>query len=73
MLITTAPAALYRDPAVFDAERTAVFAKAWLFLGLEADLTEAGDYIAETLAGYPLVVVRDGAEITLQITLDPPK
>jgi choline monooxygenase len=59
LLNVTAPAALYRDPAVFERERGAIFAKAWLFLGLEADLAEAGDYVAETLAGYPLVVVRD--------------
>jgi choline monooxygenase len=59
VLNVTAPAAVYRDPVVFEHERGAIFAKAWLFLGLEADLTEAGDYVAETLAGYPLVVVRD--------------
>ena len=61
MLTPTAPAALYRDPAVFDAERLAVFARAWMFMGLEADLAQAGDFIAETLAGYPLVVVRDAS------------
>ena len=60
MLTTTAPATLYRDPKVFERERGAIFARSWLFMGLEADLAEAGDYVAETLAGYPLVVVRHG-------------
>ncbi len=57
MLAVTAQAALYRDPQVFEAERHAVFAKAWQFLGLEADLAEPGDYIAETVAGFPIVAV----------------
>jgi choline monooxygenase len=58
MLITTAPAALYRDPAVFERERRAIFGRDWLFLGLASDLGETGDFIAETLAGYPIMVVR---------------
>jgi len=58
---TTAPIALYRDPEVFERERAAIFAKTWQFMGLEADLVRAGDYLAETLAGFPIVVVRDDA------------
>ena len=63
MLTPTAPVALYCDPAVFARERGAVFRPAWQFLGLEADLAAPGDFIAESLAGYPVVVVRgeDGA------------
>ena len=61
LLTPTAQAALYREPAVYDRERIAVFAKAWLYLGLEADLAAPGDFIAETLAGYPVVAVRDAA------------
>ena len=57
--VMTAPVKLYVDPAIYALERTAIFAKAWLFGGLEADLVRPGDYIAETLAGYPLLIVRD--------------
>ncbi|HEX4180374.1 MAG TPA: aromatic ring-hydroxylating dioxygenase subunit alpha [Caulobacteraceae bacterium] len=59
MPLTTAPAQLYRDVAVWEHERTSIFAKTWQFLGLETDLRRIGDYIAEVLAGYPLVVIRD--------------
>jgi len=59
--IVTASVELYRDPAVFEHERTAIFARTWQFMGLEADLIRAGDYIAEVIAGYPLLVVRDQA------------
>jgi choline monooxygenase len=55
----TVPVELYRDPAVFERERQVIFAKSWQFLGLEADLVRTGDYLAEVIAGYPLMVVRD--------------
>ena len=55
----TAPLALYRDPNIFEAERQLIFARTWQFVGLESDLGRTGDYIAQTIAGYPVVVVRD--------------
>ena len=54
----TAHASLYRDPEAFQRERATVFARSWQFVAHERDLVEAGDYAAETLAGYPIVVVR---------------
>jgi choline monooxygenase len=59
MPLITAPAQIYRDQSVYDHERTRIFASSWQFIGLETDLRRIGDYIAEVLAGYPLVVVRD--------------
>jgi choline monooxygenase len=56
----TLPAALYRDPAVYENERRAVFGHSWLFLGHESQLANTGDYIALTVAGYPLMSVRGG-------------
>ncbi|NEX92618.1 SRPBCC family protein [Caulobacter sp. 17J65-9] len=62
-MLTTARAELYRSPAAFERERHGVFAKSWQFLGLERDLAETGDYLADSIAGFPVVVVRgkDGA------------
>jgi choline monooxygenase len=58
----TALAALNRDPAVLARDHETVFARKWLFLGFEADLAGLHDYIAETLAGCPVLAVRgDGA------------
>jgi choline monooxygenase len=59
----TAEAAGYCDPAQWRQERTEIFARTWQFLGHEGALAAAGDWIAETLAGYPVLVVRgeDGA------------
>lgn len=58
MLTTTALAALYSDPAVFAGERETVFARNWLVRGFEGDLAGPYDYIAETLAAYPVMAVR---------------
>ncbi|MBV9510051.1 MAG: aromatic ring-hydroxylating dioxygenase subunit alpha [Caulobacteraceae bacterium] len=59
----TAPVALYTDPDAYERERRSIFATTWQFLGLASELTRPGDYLAETLAGYPIVAVRgdDGA------------
>lgn len=56
---TTAPIEVYGDPDVYARERERIFAKTWQLLGLEVELYRAGDYIADVLAGYPVVVVRD--------------
>jgi choline monooxygenase len=61
MSVTTTAVDQYSDPEVFDQERAAIFAKAWMFLGLENDLVRPGDYLADTLADFPVVVVRDQA------------
>lgn len=59
----TLPASLYRDPAIYEKERWRVFRHSWLFIAHEGQLAQPGDYVAATVAGFPLVVVRgeDGA------------
>jgi choline monooxygenase len=60
----TLPAAQYRnDPVQWEAERRSIFAKSWQFFGHESQLAETGQWLAETLAGYPIVVVRDEAGV----------
>lgn len=58
MTIETAPAHWYSDPAVWPRERTGVFAAGWQFAAHEGGLEEAGAWRAETLAGYPVLLVR---------------
>ncbi|MBY0563895.1 MAG: Rieske 2Fe-2S domain-containing protein [Hyphomonadaceae bacterium] len=55
----TAPALWYRDPSRWPVERAAIFAKSWQFVTHESALAETGSWRAETLAGYPIIVVRD--------------
>ena len=54
----TLSAALYRDPAVFETERRRIFARNWLLFAHESQFAEPGSYIAQTVAGYPLIAVR---------------
>lgn len=55
----TAPASWYSDPAFWAAERTEIFAKAWHFVTHVSELAETGSWRADTIAGYPILIVRD--------------
>ncbi|CAL4866400.1 Carnitine monooxygenase oxygenase subunit [Asticcacaulis sp. MM231] len=59
----TAPAIWYADPACWPIERKHIFANNWQFLTHESALPNARDWRADTLAGYPVIIVRgdDGA------------
>jgi choline monooxygenase len=52
---------LYRDPGVFATERERIFAATWQFIAHERELPNPGSYVAATVAGYPVIVVRDEA------------
>jgi choline monooxygenase len=59
----TAPAHRYSDPAYWPRERTGVFARAWQFVTHESALAAQGAYVAESLAGYPVLLVRDAGGV----------
>lgn len=54
----TLPARLYGCPDAWARERAAVFGRAWLFIGHEAEAAAAGDWIAADMAGHRLLAVR---------------
>ena len=49
----------YTEESVFELERERVFEREWVAVCAERELATAGDYMAATVAGEPLVVVRD--------------
>lgn len=55
---STLPASWYHDPAVFEQERRAVFARQWQVVGRSAQVAEPSRYVAADVAGRPIVVVR---------------
>jgi choline monooxygenase len=55
----TLDASMYRDPAVYERERKAVFAREWLVFARAEQLAAPGACVAGTIAGYPIVVVAD--------------
>jgi choline monooxygenase len=54
----TLEAGLYRGATRYEAERRHVFARAWLLAAHESQFAAPGSYVAVSVAGYPLIIVR---------------
>lgn len=54
----TLPASWYRDPDLFERERREVFARHWMLFTWSGRLARPGDYVAGTVAGFPVFAVR---------------
>jgi len=52
------PRECYTAPEFFEFERAAVFARSWLCVGRAEQIPQPGDYLAASVAGEPLLVVR---------------
>jgi choline monooxygenase len=55
----TLPASMYRDPAVYERERKAVFGCEWLAFARAEQIATPGACVAGVIAGYPIVVIMD--------------
>lgn len=56
--VTRNPVAAYTDPAWLAREKATLFRRYPLFMGLSGRIAEPGDYVAENLAGLPVLLVR---------------
>ncbi len=59
--VATLPASAYRSSAVFEQERARIFTRQWALFTWAERLAEPGSYVAATLAGFPILVLRDAA------------
>ena len=60
---TSLPASWYVHPDHYERERHAIFERTWLCVGFAHQVAGAGDYVADTIAGFGVFVQRgaDGA------------
>ena len=56
------PAAAYTSEAVFQLENERIFADSWVFAGLAHELGRPGDVVPVTVAGRPVLLVRDAEQ-----------
>lgn len=52
-------APFYRDKEVFDLDMDVIFGRHWIYVGVEPDIPEPGDYFTVPLGRTSVVVVRD--------------
>ncbi len=51
---------VFTSPEIFEMEQRLIFDKVWLYLGHESELKQPNDFVTRTLAGRPLIFLRDG-------------
>src|ERR1700691_3456550 len=58
---------LYTDPEIFALELERIFGRAWIYVGHESQVPQAGDYVQTRIGLKPLLLVRgeDGACCTI--------
>lgn len=57
------PAELYTRPEAFQRERHRVFGDAWLLLARAGVLAKPGDYVAQSLGGWPVLAIADAGAV----------
>ena len=57
------PAALYTGPEAFQRERRSIFQNAWLLLARADALCTPGDYVAQSLGGWPVFATADASGV----------
>ncbi|WP_209308884.1 Rieske 2Fe-2S domain-containing protein [Blastococcus sp. CT_GayMR16] len=55
------PAHIYNDREVFELEKKRLFSRAWLFVGHESEIPQAGDYVVRRVLEDSFIIARDEA------------
>ena len=49
------------DPVILEAERARIFDRCWIYVGHESEVAEPGDFKTRSVAGRPVILIRDSA------------
>src|SRR5262249_45938223 len=52
-------APFYLSKEIFDADLEYIFGRHWIYVGVEPDVAEAGDYFTVQIGNQPILIVRD--------------
>lgn len=52
-------ARVFSDPEIFRLEMSRLFTRSWLFLGVESEIPEPGDFVVRPMGGDSVIVTRD--------------
>jgi len=50
---------IFSDSDIYELEMERVFRRTWLFLGHESEIPNPGDHVTRSMAGEPVILVRD--------------
>ncbi len=53
------PAAFYTSPDIFEADCDLIFSRHWIFVAVEPDIPEPGDYVTVAIGRASVIIVRD--------------
>jgi phenylpropionate dioxygenase-like ring-hydroxylating dioxygenase large terminal subunit len=53
---------VYVDPAIFQMEMDRIFSKAWIYIGHESEIVEAGCFVRARIGNRDILLVRDAEE-----------
>lgn len=53
------PSQFYRDPAIYELERRAIFSKKWFLLTHQCHFAKSGDFVNFSMAGFNFFVIQD--------------
>lgn len=57
-LSSALPGFLYSDPAVFEAEKQAIFYSSWQLIAHQSELPEPGDFVCASIVDEPVFIIR---------------
>ncbi len=60
---------LFINDEIFQLEVERIFNRTWLYVGHESEIREPGNFVSRTLAGEPVILVRDDDQ-SIQVLLN---